>query len=301
MKYKLLTISLLAALVSCGNGKFQHDASGTFEATEVIVSAMATGQVKELDVVEGQKLVAGQELGYIDTIQLYLQKRQLQAGVKSINAQKPNVNQQVAALKEQIRKAETERQRVANLLTDNAATPKQLDDVEAQLLVLKSSLTAAENQLNTAIGGLSGEGDVRELQILQIDDLLTKSHIISPIAGTVLSKYVQRYEVVAPGVPLLKLADTKNMFLRAYIVSTQLDKIKVGQAATVFANNTAASHKKSQYKGTVAWISDKAEFTPKTIQTHDERQNLVYAVKIAVENTDGLLKIGMYGDVIFDK
>jgi HlyD family secretion protein len=297
MKYNLLIISVMLFFVSCGNDKFLHDASGTFEATEVIVSAMATGQVEQFDVIEGQMLTSGQYLGYIDTVQLYLQKLQLQAGVKSINARKPNVNQQVAAIKDQIRKAQTEKQRVENLLKDGAATAKQLDDVETQLTVLQSSLTAAENQLNTAIGGLSGEGDVRELQMLQIDDLLKKSRITSPIDGTVLNKYTQAFEVVAPGVPLFKIADTENLFLRCYPLAPQLEKIKIGQEVTVFVNN--ADGKQREYKGTVAWISDKAEFTPKTIQTQDERQNLVYAVKIAVKNTDGLLKIGMYADVDF--
>ncbi|MCL1867511.1 MAG: HlyD family efflux transporter periplasmic adaptor subunit, partial [Paludibacter sp.] len=220
-----------------------------------------------------------------------------QTGVRTINASKPDVAQQIAVVQEQIEKAITEKTRLQNLLNDGAATQKQLDDVDAQLKVLQRTLAAQKNQLNTGISSLTGEGNVRKIQIAQIEDLLRKSHIISPIDGTVLEKYVEQSEVVAPGVPIFKIADTKNMFLRAYIVADQLNKIKIGDTATVFANNSDRTQR--SYKGRIAWISDKAEFTPKTIQTQNERQNLVYAVKISVENTDGLLKIGMYGDVDF--
>ncbi|GHV43268.1 membrane protein [Bacteroidia bacterium] len=275
----------------------QHAASGTFEATEIIVSAMATGQVEQLNLVEGQRLAKGEAVGFIDTAQLYLQKRQLQTGVKTINASKPDVAQQIAVVQEQIDKAMTEKMRVQNLLKDGAATQKQLDDVDAQLKVLQRTLAAQKNQLNIGISSLTGESGVREIQIAQVDDLLRKSYIVSPIDGSVLEKYIEQSEVVAPGVPIFKIADTKNLFLRAYIIATQLDKIKIGDTATVFSNNSDGTQR--AYKGRVAWISDKAEFTPKTIQTQNERQNLVYAVKIAVENTDGLLKIGMYGDVDF--
>ena len=297
MKKIFVIISISILCFACGSNKMKRAASGTFEATEIIVSAMATGQVEKLNIVEGQTLAKGEEIGFIDTTQLFLQKRQLQIGIRAINASKPDIAQQIAVVQEQIDKAMTEKMRVQNLLNDGAATQKQLDDVDAQLKVLQRTLTAQKNQLNTGISSLTGEGSVREIQIAQINDLLRKSHIISPIDGTVLDKYIEQSEVVAPGVPLFKIADTKNLFLRAYIIATQLDKIKIGDAANVFVNNSDGTQR--SYKGRVAWISDKAEFTPKTIQTQDERQNLVYAVKIAVENTDGLLKIGMYGDVDF--
>ncbi|MCL2598165.1 MAG: HlyD family efflux transporter periplasmic adaptor subunit [Paludibacter sp.] len=297
MKKNILIISISIFWFACGNNKMEHSGSGTFEATEIIVSAMATGQVEQLNIVEGQTLTKGENVGFIDTTQLFLQKRQLQTGVRAINASKPDISQQIAVVQEQIDKAITERTRVQNLFNDGAATQKQLDDVETQLKVLQRTLTAQKNQLNTGISSLTGEGNVREIQIAIVDDLLRKSYIISPIDGVVLNKYIEQSEVVAPGVPLFKIADTKNMFLRAYIIATQLNNIKIGDIATVFSNNYDG--KQRTYKGRVAWISDKAEFTPKTIQTKDERQNLVYAVKIAVENTDGLLKIGMYGDVDF--
>lgn len=297
MKKIFVIISISIFCFACKNDKTKHAASGTFETTEIIVSAMATGQVELLNIVEGQTLTKGEEVGFIDTTQLFLQKCQLQTGVRAINASKPDVTQQIAVIQEQIDKAMTEKMRVQNLFNDGATTQKQLDDVDAQLKVLQKTLTAQKNQLKTGISSLTGEGSMREIQIAQIDDLLRKSRIISPIDGNVLDKYVEQSEVVAPGVPLFKIADTKNMFLRAYIVATQLDKIKIGDTATVFTNHTDDTQR--LYKGRVVWISDKAEFTPKTIQTQDERQNLVYAVKIAVENTDGLLKIGMYGDVDF--
>jgi HlyD family secretion protein len=278
----------------------QRSASGVFHATEIIVSAMATGQVEQLNIVEGQQLAKGEQVGFIDTIQLFLQKRQLQTGIRFINTSKPDIAQQIAVIEEQINKATTERMRVQNLLKDGAATEKQLDDVEAQLKVLQRTLAAQKNQINAGISSLTGESSVREIQIAQVDDLLRKSYIVSPIDGTVLDKYVEQSEVVAPGVPVFKIADTKNMFLLAYIIGTQLDKIKIGDTVTVFANSADEATQR-KYKGHIAWIADKAEFTPKTIQTQNERQNLVYAVKIAVENTDGLLKIGMYGDVDFKK
>jgi len=297
MKKNILIIIISALCVGCGGDKMQHAASGTFEATEIIVSAMATGQVEQLNIVEGQTLTKGEELGYIDTTQLFLQKRQLQTGVRTINASKPDIAQQIAVVQEQIEKAMTEKVRVQNLFNDGAATQKQLDDVETQVKVLQRTLAAQKNQLNTGISSLTGEGNMREIQIAIVDDLLRKSYIISPIDGVVLNKYIEQSEVVAPGVPIFKIADTNNLFLRAYIVATQLDKVKIGDSARVFANNADGTQR--SYNGRVTWISDKAEFTPKTIQTRDERQNLVYAVKIAVENTDGLLKIGMYGDVDF--
>ncbi|MDR2824645.1 MAG: HlyD family efflux transporter periplasmic adaptor subunit [Prevotellaceae bacterium] len=299
MKKIFIILSISMLCFACGGDMMQHSASGVLEATEIIVSAMATGQVEQLNIVEGQQLVKGDKVGFIDTTQLFLQKRQLQTGVRFINTSKPDIAQQIAVVQEQIDKAMTEKTRVQNLLKDGAATEKQLDDVDAQLKVLQRTLAAQKNQLSTGISSLTGESSVREIQIAQVDDLLRKSYIVSPIDGVVIEKYIEQSEVVAPGVPIFKIADTKNLFLRAYIVADQLDKIKIGSTATVYSNNADGAQR--TYKGRVTWISDKAEFTPKTIQTQSERQNLVYAVKITVENTDGLLKIGMYGDVDFGK
>ncbi|GHV17269.1 membrane protein [Bacteroidia bacterium] len=297
MKYTILIAVLILVCSSCDRNKFNHDASGTFEATEIIVSAEVSGKIEQFDVTEGDELTKGQYLGYVDTTQLYLKKLQLQTTSKAVTVRRPDVSVQVASTKEQISKAETEKRRVENLLKDGAATQKQLDDVNSQLAVLQRSLAAQLNSLSTSVNSLNEESSAYEIQVAQIEDQLSKSRIINPVAGVVLSKYAEAKEMASQGRPLYKLADTKNMFLRAYIVSTQLESIKIGREVTVFINSADDTQK--SYKGIVSWISDKAEFTPKTIQTQDERQNLVYAVKITVENTDGLIKIGMYGDVDF--
>ncbi|MDR1091411.1 MAG: HlyD family efflux transporter periplasmic adaptor subunit [Prevotella sp.] len=298
MKYTILIAGLILVCSSCNRNKFDHDASGTFEATEIIISAEATGKIEQFDVTEGDMLTKGQYLGYVDTTQLYLRKLQLQATSKAVNVRRLDVSIQVAIIKEQISKAETEKRRIGNLLKDGAATQKQLDDVDSQLAVLQRSLAAQLNSLSTSVNSLNEESSAYEIQVAQIEDQLAKSRIINPIDGVVLSKYAEAKEMTSQGRPLYKLADTRNMFLRAYTVSTQLESIRTGQEVTVFIN--AADDTQKSYKGIVSWISGKAEFTPKTIQTQDERQNLVYAVKIAVENTDGLIKTGMYGDVDFN-
>jgi HlyD family secretion protein len=294
-------VTLLAAafcLTACNRNGFKHDASGTFEATEITVSAEATGKIEELNLTEGDVLAAGQCVGYIDTTQLYLKKLQLMATAKALLTRRVNVPVQIAALKEQIAKAENDRRRIDNLFADAAATQKQVDDAGAQLAVLKSNLAALQNQLSVSVNGINEESAAIGIQIAQIDDLLAKSRIVNPLDGTALNKFAEAKEMAVAGKPLYKIADTKRLFLRAYIVAPQLAGVKTGQAATVYIHASGGEQK--AYKGTVSWISDKAEFTPKTIQTQDERQNLVYAVKIKVENTDGLIKIGMYGDVDFN-
>lgn len=296
----LTIISALIAVVlcSCNRNRFEHDASGTFEATEILVSAEASGKIEELNVIEGDHLERGQYLGYIDTTQLYLKKLQLQATTKAVNVKRPDISLQIASTKDQIAKAELDKKRIDNMFRDGAATRKQVDDINSQLAVLKSTLAAQLNTLSTSVNSLDQESSVYEIQVAQIEDQLEKSRIVNPVGGTVLNKYAEEKEMTSPGKPLYKIADIKNLFLRAYIISDQLADIKIGQEVTVYINTTGGEQK--TYKGTVSWISDKAEFTPKTIQTKDERRNLVYAVKIAVENTDGMIKIGMYGDVDFN-
>ncbi|HCO67541.1 MAG TPA: hypothetical protein DIT04_07280 [Dysgonomonas sp.] len=296
---KSAIISLLLFItISCNRNSLTHDASGIFEATEIIVSAEASGKIEQFDVIEGNVLTAGQRLGYIDTTQLYLQKLLLQTSGKAVSARRPDISAQIASTKEQITKAELEHTRISNLLRDGAATQKQMDDAESQLRVLQKTLAAQLNSLTTSTNSIDTESSAYEIQVAQIEDKLRKSHIVNPIDGTVLTKYAEAKEMTIPGQPLYKIADTRHLFLRAYIVSPQLEKVKIGQSAAIFVNSVDEGQK--TYQGTVSWISDKAEFTPKTIQTHDERQNLVYAVKIAVENVDGLIKIGMYGDVDFN-
>lgn len=288
--------SLLALFSACGNGAPKYDATGTFETTEVLVSAEASGRLLYFDIEEGMLLKAGEEVGVVDTVQLYLKKLQLEASIKSVEEQRPDILKQVAATKEQISAAQRERNRVANLLKVGAANQKQLDDAEDQLEVLCKQLVAQNSTLSNSHQSLTWQSSSVGIQVAQVEDQLKKCHITSPITGTVLAKYAEAGELTAMGTPLFKVADTEQMYLRAYITSEQLSQVKLGQKVTVFSDYGTDEHK--QYPGVVAWISDTSEFTPKTILTKNERANLVYAVKIAVHN-DGLLKIGMYGGVEF--
>lgn len=288
--------SLLALFSACGNGAPKYDATGTFETTEVLVSAEASGRLLYFDIEEGMLLKAGEEVGVVDTVQLYLKKLQLEASIKSVEEQRPDILKQVAATKEQISAAQRERNRVANLLKVGAANQKQLDDAEDQLEVLRKQLVAQNSTLSNSHQSLTWQSSSVGIQVAQVEDQLKKCHITSPITGTVLAKYAEAGELTAMGTPLFKVADTEQMYLRAYITSEQLSQVKLGQKVTVFSDYGTDEHK--QYLGVVTWISDTSEFTPKTILTKNERANLVYAVKIAVHN-DGLLKIGMYGGVEF--
>ena len=288
--------SLLALFSACGNGAPKYDATGTFETTEVLVSAEASGRLLYFDIEEGMLLKAGEEIGVVDTVQLYLKKLQLEASIKSVEEQRPDILKQVAATKEQISAAGRERNRVANLLKVGAANQKQLDDAEDQLEVLRKQLVAQNSTLSNSHQSLTWQSSSVGIQVAQVEDQLKKCHITSPITGTVLAKYAEAGELTAMGTPLFKVADTEQMYLRAYITSEQLSQVKLGQKVTVFSDYGTDEHK--QYPGVVTWISDTSEFTPKTILTKNERANLVYAVKIAVHN-DGLLKIGMYGGVEF--
>ena len=288
--------SLLALFSACGNGAPKYDSTGTFETTEVLVSAEASGRLLYFDIEEGMLLKAGEEVGVVDTVQLYLKKLQLEASIKSVEEQRPDILKQVAATKEQISAAQRERNRVANLLKVGAANQKQLDDAEDQLEVLRKQLVAQNSTLSNSHQSLTWQSSSVGIQVAQVEDQLKKCHITSPITGTVLAKYAEAGELTAMGTPLFKVADTEQMYLRAYITSEQLSQVKLGQKVTVFSDYGTDEHK--QYPGVVTWISDTSEFTPKTILTKNERANLVYAVKIAVHN-DGLLKIGMYGGVEF--
>ena len=290
--------SLLALFSACGNGAPKQDATGTFETTEVLVSAEASGRLLYFDIEEGMLLKAGEEVGVVDTVQLYLKKLQLEASIKSVEEQRPDILKQVAATKEQISAAQRERNRVANLLKVGAANQKQLDDAEDQLEVLRKQLVAQNSTLSNSHQSLTWQSSSVGIQVAQVEDQLKKCHITSPRTGTVLAKYAEAGELTAMGTPLFKVADTEQMYLRAYITSEQLSQVKLGQKVTVFSDYGTDDHK--QYPGVVTWISDTSEFTPKTILTKNERANLVYAVKIAVHN-DGLLKIGMYGGVEFNK
>lgn len=293
MKHGLLFAAILLLLASCGN-KQDFDATGTFEATEVTVSAETSGKVLALSLEEGQRVKAGECIGVIDTMQLYLQRGQLVQQQKALLQGKPNTGKQVSSLREQIEKQEREVARVERLLGEDVATQKQLDDAQTQLKVLRNQLDATLSTLNTSSASIEGNAAAIEWQIKQIDNSLANSRIASPIDGTVLVKYVEEGEMAVAGMPIMKVADLNHLFLRAYFTSDQLSKVKIGQKVTVVAD--FGGDEQYEYEGTVSWISPESEFTPKGIQTRNSRANLVYATKIAVKN-DGKLKIGLYGEV----
>ncbi len=293
--YGTLATTLLSA---CGSKNDKYDATGTFEATEVIVSSEASGKLMDFNVTEGDQLQQGKEVGYVDTVQLYLKKLQLQANTTTVRSRRQDIGKQIAAIKQQIVTQEREKKRWENLVKSNAGNQKQLDDINSQIAYLQKQLIAQTSTLENNNAGVNGESSSLEIQIAQLNDQLSKCHIISPINGTVLSKYAEKGELATPGKALFKVADIENMFLRAYITSDQLSQIKIGQKVKVFADYGDENVK--EFPGTVTWISNKSEFTPKGILTKDERANLVYAVKVAVKNS-GDIKIGMYGEVSFTK
>lgn len=290
--YPLLV--LLAA--SCVEGNKAYDASGVFESTEVTVSAEGNGKILSLDLQEGDRLEAGQIVGCIDTVQLHLSEIQLEASRRAVGSGRLDISRQIAALESQIGKQRQELDRFTKLEKAGASNRKQVEDIQAQIETLERQLAAQEESLNSSNRNVSGQADALEAQIEQIRDRIRKCVITSPVAGTVLAKYSEAGEFAALGRALFKVADIDNIRLRAYITADQLTALKLGQQVRVFADQGSSGRK--EYAGTLIWISDKAEFTPKSIQTRDERANLVYAVKIAVEN-DGLIKLGMYGDIKF--
>ncbi len=297
MKRTVLYSLALLALGACGH-KNDFDATGTFEATEVTVSAEAAGRILALDIEEGDTLMAGVQIGAIDSVQLYLQKLQLERQRASVHSSRPDIEKQIKSLQAQIAHQESERRRIENLLKDGAATTKQLDDVNAALLVLKGQLEAQLSTLNNSTSSIDENASAIDLQIAQLEDRLAKCRLSSPIDGTVLVKYSEAGELASVGRPLMKVADMAHVYLRAYFTSEQLSRLKLGDEVTVVAD--FGGDQQIEYPGHITWISSESEFTPKTIQTRDSRSNLVYATKIAVEN-DGRLKIGLYGEVRLNK
>lgn len=293
--YYMIALMLGAlSLASCGDKEKEYDATGTFEATEVTVSAEQNGKLLQFDINEGDKIEQGKQVGLIDTVQLYLKARQIGATKLVYASQRPDMAKQVAATRQQLAKAREEYDRFASLVKDGAANRKNLDDARSQVKVLERQLEAQLSSLNSSTNSLNAQMGTADVQKLQVADQLAKCHITTPIAGTVLEKYAEQGEFAMTGKALFKMADIENMFLRAYITSAQLKNVKLGQRVKVFAD--FGNGEKREYKGKVTWISSKSEFTPKTILTDDERADLVYAIKIAVKN-DGYVKIGMYGEV----
>ena len=295
--YSGVLLCALLALSSCGNNQNAFDATGTFEATEVTVSSEASGKILSFDISEGQEVIAGSNIGIIDTVQLYLSKMQLLQSMSSVKSNRPDISKQIAAFKEQIAKQQTERTRVENLLKAEAATQKQLDDINSAIVVLERQLAAMQSSLQNNASSIDAQSSAIEIQIAQIEDKLSKCIITSPVTGTILAKYAEAGELAVPGKPLFKVADTKRLNLRAYLTLSQLKDVKLGQNVTVYAD--FGGDNRREYTGTLTWISEKSEFTPKSIQTKDDRENLVYAVKIAIQN-DGYVKIGMYGELIIN-
>lgn len=284
---------LLLILAGCSRSE-SFDATGTFEATEVTVSAEASGRILAFNVNEGDRIEQGQTVGTIDTVQLYLQKMQLERQIASVRSNRPDISKQVTALQEQIAQQETERTRVKRLLDDGAATTKQLDDIDASLKILNGQLEATLSTLRNNTASIDENSSSIELQIAQVEDRLAKCRIVSPVTGTVLAKYAETGELASTGRPLMKVADLDHIYLRAYFTSEQLAALQLGQEVTVTAD--FGTDEQYEYPGRIIWIASESEFTPKNIQTRNTRANLVYAVKIAVEN-DGRLKIGLYGEV----
>ena len=325
MKKTIILASLAMTMAACGNKTDDYDATGIFEATEVTISAKSTGELQLFEVTEGGGVDNGQVVGRIDAYQLKLKKEQLETSRGQLSANKRqlastrnatdsrqlDLEKQVSSISQQIANAQRERQRFTELVNDGAVPRKQLDDINYQIKVLERQLEATRDQIRSnnaslaeqsegisaQMEGIDAQAAGLDAQIRQIDDQIANTEVVAPFTGTVLEKYAEQGEFVTTGKPLFKMADTKKMYIRAYVTSAQLQNIKVGQKAKVFADYGDGN--KKEYEGTVSWISSRSEFTPKTILTDDERADLVYAVKVAVNN-DGFVKIGMYGEVKFD-
>lgn len=294
MKKITILASVALMMAACGGNEKEYDATGTFEATETTVFAEQSGALLTFSVNEGDSIEANKEVGLIDTTQVWLKIQQLGATKEVYQSQKPDMERQIAATRQQLAKARQDEQRYKELVADGAAPSKMLDDAASQVKVLQRQLDAQISSLAISTRALDKQTAAADIQVSQMQDMLRKCHITAPAKGTVLEKYVERGEFVSVGKPLFKIADTEDMYLRAYVTSAQLQHVKLGQHVKVFADYGAGQRK--EYDGTVLWISSRSEFTPKTILTDDERADLVYAVKVAIRN-DGFVKIGMYGEV----
>ena len=319
-----LIITLIGGMNACNSDKKEFDATGVFEAEEVIVSAESSGKLINFKVSEGDNLTKGQEIGLVDCQNINLQKAQVEASISALKLKQNDANPQIlifkkqaestkailATQKQQLTILEREHKRIQNLVEGNAATPKQLDDImgqvdilkkqmegtQSQLAVIAQQITSQKEQVQIQNRGILSETQPLTLRVSQIEEQLGHCRIINPTNGIVVVKYAEEQEVTGMGKPLYKIANLEIMTLRAYIGGTQLGQVKVNQSVKVFIDNGKNTYK--EMKGTISWISSKSEFTPKTIQTKDERENLVYATKIKVKN-DGFIKIGMYGEVKF--
>ncbi len=292
----MLMVGMLLTGTSCKKNKGDADAYGVCEATEIIVSSESNGKMLVFDIEEGQTYEAGQTLGCIDTMHTYLQIKQLEASINAVLARRPNATSQIKVLEDKLATLNKEKQRVHNLIEANAASTKQMDDIQAEINITKSQIAATRSTLSTQDQSLLEEVEAMRFQLQQLHHVMESCIIKAPITGTIINKYIEENELAYQGKPLFKMADLTNMFIKVYITEDVLASVKLGQKAIVRLDNKDG--KPIKLDGAVSWISPKAEFTPKMIQTKNERANLVYAVKISFKN-DGSAKIGMPGDVIF--
>lgn len=286
----ILLLPLLFA--QCGGSEEEGDAWGSFETTEVLVSPEAGGLLQQLNLREGDHLKAGEQVGFVDTSMLSLQREELRATKNSVRSRQLSIDAQIDIFEQQLANLETDLSRLQNLLKDKAATQKQVDDALGQKKVLQKQIRAQEVQKETVRAELS----VLNRKAQTLEEQLRKCHIVNPVSGTVLGKYAEAGEMVAPGKPLYKIGRMDEMILKVYVSATQLPGLQIGQGCEVRIDNSREGYK--SYKGQLQWISEEAEFTPKILQTKEERVNLVYAVKIAVPN-DGGIKTGMPGLALF--
>ena len=282
---KIIPFLIFASLISCNKNNDKADGYGNFEATEVTISAEANGKIEYLKLEEGDVLEPKIQVGLIDTTQLYFNKQQLLASKSTVYSKSANVLSQIKVLQEQLKTAQIEKKRIQNMFAENAATKRQVDEIDGKVSVIQEQIKSVETQNAPIVNEVKSI----EVQVEKINDQIRKSKIINPIKGTVLAKYAEPNEVTAFGKPIYKIADISEMTLRVYVSETQLSSIKVGQNVTVKID---AEKEMKSYQGTISWIASSAEFTPKIVQTKEERVNLVYAVKVKVKN-DGSLKIGM--------
>lgn len=291
---KTFIYGVAAILLASCQSKPEYDATGIFEATTVTVSAETNGKILSLGISEGDSIRAGQCVALIDTTMLALQYKQLRSQQSSAESSSPDVAAQAASLRSQIAHQQNECERISRLLADGAATQKQRDDANAALRTLRAQLDALLSSLGKSRTSISDNAVAIQYQMAQINEQIFKSSIHSPITGTVLSKYAEAGEFASPGRPLFKIANLNDIYLRSYFTANQLASLKIGQKVTVIAD--FGGEEQYEYPGTITWIAQESEFTPKSIQTQDSRANLVYAVNIAVKN-DGRLKLGQYGEV----
>jgi HlyD family secretion protein len=294
MQRKKAFLGILAVMLvwGCRQEKTNSDAYGNFEANPVIVSSEITGKVLRFNLTEGMSIKPGAVVAVLDTTQVALKREQLVAQMAAVEAKRSTIHAQIAVWEEQIKNLETNKNRVQNMLSDGAATQQQLDDINGQINVLKKQIESTQTQFTS----IQHEREVLKAQLLAVEDQISRCYVKNPVEGTVLETYIEEGELAVAGKALYKTAHTDELTLTVYVNGAQLPSVKTGQTVTVIIDKNKTENQSLQ--GTVTWISPQAEFTPKIIQTKEERVKLVYAVKIKVKN-DGRLKIGMPGEVVF--